>query len=346
MSPRNKNKENSSKEIISFNWRFKPPTKIQIINALKLNIKNNLELVKNLSMNDKLFEKLIDHFPALPNPQHDMDWLVQYHEKDQSCTRFFKEAPLDSNEKFIYYIQIGDFKNSNLKFSDLIEYSEVFFGKNSIKLMPKRIKIIISNSNYVSAQYENVTKKLVSRFKNNRHQIQAQSFYRLLKRIKPVDSAGLIAFTDYDLYCEESDLFVAGLCDGQMRVGVFSCYRYNPSLQFSDEKWFESKLVKTKLERRKLYNLLLTRSCKLLAHETCHLLGIDHCVYFDCCMNGSGHLDEDFRQSMFLCPIDLKKLWIIYKFDVNKRFLEILDFFKKHNCEEELIKLQKIFKEL
>ena len=57
-------------------------------------------------------------------------------------------------------------------------------------------------------------------------------------------------------------------------------------------------------------------------------------------MNGSGHLDEDFRQSMFLCPIDLKKLWIIYKFDVNKRYLEMLDFFKKHMCEYELIKLK------
>ena len=27
-----------------------------------------------------------------------------------------------------------------------------------------------------------------------------------------------------------------------------------------------------------------------------HLLGFEHCVFFRCCMNGSGHLAEDFAQ--------------------------------------------------
>jgi predicted Zn-dependent protease len=343
MSPRNKKYENS-KSKISFNWRFRPPTKIQITNALKLEIKKSVKLEKKLSLNDKIFERLIEHFPQLPNPKNEMDWLVQYHEIGQSCMNFFKEAPIDeSKEKFIYYIQMGDFNNTNLKFSDLVNYGQVFFGNNSIKLMPKKIVINIDNrKNSITAQYENVTKKLISRFKNNKYQIQAQSLFSLLKRIKPMDSNCLIAFTDIDLYSEESDLFVAGLCDGQMRVGTFSCYRYNPCLKYSEEKWYESKIGNNKLKSKKLSNLLLLRSSKLLVHETCHLLGIDHCVFFDCCMNGSGHLDEDFRQSMFLCPIDLKKLWMIFEFDIKQRYLDMLDFFEKHNCEEELNKLRKI----
>ena len=37
-----------------------------------------------------------------------------------------------------------------------------------------------------------------------------------------------------------------------------------------------------------------------------HLLGMAHCVHFACCINGSGHLAEDFAQPMFLCPICLR----------------------------------------
>lgn len=40
----------------------------------------------------------------------------------------------------------------------------------------------------------------------------------------------------------------------------------------------------------------LQRSCKLLVHEIAHLLGVDHCIWFSCCMNGSGHLSEDFGE--------------------------------------------------
>ncbi len=129
---------------------------------------------------------------------------------------------------------------------------------------------------------------------------------------------------------------------GSLRVGVFSCYRYNPSLVGSEEYWFKTTLKKCKLTQKISYSLLLTRSCKLLVHETCHLLGIDHCVYMDCCMNGSGHLEEDFRQSMFMCPIDLKKLSIIVNFDVRERYARMREFFNKHECRPELKSLDYI----
>ncbi len=32
--------------------------------------------------------------------------------------------------------------------------------------------------------------------------------------------------------------------------------------------------------------LMLRRSCKVLAHVTCHMFGIEHCVWFRCLMNG------------------------------------------------------------
>lgn len=48
---------------------------------------------------------------------------------------------------------------------------------------------------------------------------------------------------------------------------------------------------------------------KTMAHEVMHMFGLDHCVYFSCCMNGSVSPDgQDDRDPMWLCPIDLRKL--------------------------------------
>jgi len=49
--------------------------------------------------------------------------------------------------------------------------------------------------------------------------------------------------------------------------------------------------------------VLLQRCCKLLVHEIGHLLGVGHCIHYACCMQGSGHLLEDFEQPSFLCPV-------------------------------------------
>jgi len=45
-----------------------------------------------------------------------------------------------------------------------------------------------------------------------------------------------------------------------------------------------------RLTRGKDYQpLLLRRSMKVLTHETGHIFGLAHCVYFACVMNGSNH---------------------------------------------------------
>ena len=160
--------------------------------------------------------------------------------------------------------------------------------------------------------------------------------------MKPRDAHGLIGFTEHDLYVDPTDLFVAGLCNGISRVGVFSCFRYHPKLKYCEENWFDAKIVtpnqrKLSAEARKdTENVLLSRSCKLLVHETCHLLGMGHCVYMDCCMNGSGHLEEDFRQSMFLCPVDLRKLAHLLEFDPIQRYKLMKEFFTEHYSRKEV----------
>lgn len=90
-----------------------------------------------------------------------------------------------------------------------------------------------------------------------------------------------------------------------------------------------------------MQQIILLRSCRLLTHEIGHLLGIDHCIYYDCLMNGSGHLEEDFSQPLFLCPIDLRKLFRLIGFDINQRYEQLLEFCKQNQFQDEIDLLEK-----
>jgi archaemetzincin len=131
--------------------------------------------------------------------------------------------------------------------------------------------------------------------KTKHSQICVTAILNLLRKVVPDDARCLVALTTYDLYGDDTDLFIAGLSMGNCRVAAFSLYRYDPYLTFNDTNWFDCKLKNTSksniqiAERR---NLLLLRACRLLTHEICHLFGIDHCIFYSCLMNGSGDLGK------------------------------------------------------
>ncbi|GMF80983.1 hypothetical protein BDV35DRAFT_366350 [Aspergillus flavus] len=54
--------------------------------------------------------------------------------------------------------------------------------------------------------------------------------------------------------------------------------------------------------------LWLGRMCRTASHELGHCFGIDHCVYYACCMQGTGSIQEDARQPPYICPVDQAKL--------------------------------------
>lgn len=179
-------------------------------------------------------------------------------------------------------------------------------------------------------------------------QLMVNDLLLQLRQNIPADALCLISLTMWDLYETEPDLFVAGMAAGSRRVAAFSFLRYDPGLSFSKEFWHE--LRREKIKESDKYSIMLQRSCKLLVHELAHLLGVDHCVYFDCCMNGSGHLSEDFRQPIYLCPVDLHKLQVLCGFDIVKRYEKLQQFFRTHGLHEEadwvLKRLQIILKQV
>ncbi|KAJ6605657.1 hypothetical protein B0H10DRAFT_1820678 [Mycena sp. CBHHK59/15] len=79
-----------------------------------------------------------------------------------------------------------------------------------------------------------------------------------------------------------------------------------------------------------LSSMWLGRACRTSSHELGHCLGMDHCVYFACSMQGTASLKEDARQPPFLCPVDLAKMLHATGADREQRYRAILAFCDKH----------------
>jgi len=56
-----------------------------------------------------------------------------------------------------------------------------------------------------------------------------------------------------------------------------------------------------------------------MVHEIGHMFGIEHCIYFDCCMNGANHIAESDAQPIHLCPVYVHKLEYVIGFDIEKK---------------------------
>ncbi|KAL4877838.1 hypothetical protein BJY04DRAFT_230439 [Aspergillus karnatakaensis] len=77
-------------------------------------------------------------------------------------------------------------------------------------------------------------------------------------------------------------------------------------------------------------SLWLYRTVRTVSHELSHCLGLDHCVYYACIMQGSASVAEDARQPPYLCPVDLAKVLAATGSTVGERERALLEF-----CEGE-----------
>ena len=329
---------------------------------------------------EPIFKPSTEFFNPVPRPVTIDDWLAQYVEEGQTYDQFINQCPWLSTRKVKYMKQnfntggktlvekypngkiyvglIGEFKEDLVVLDDLIDYVRRFLGlpvatltaltlehrtNGKVFIVETPIQSVITNEKRKRTLSTRLQKtELVTRYnaKSGHLQIKVDSILSKLRQLIPDDALCLITLTSHDLYGDKTDLFVAGMAAGNQRVAVFSIFRYDPSLTFSTEFWHQihkSRVVSETEKKR----LMLQRSCKLLVHEISHLLGVAHCVHFECCMNGSGHLAEDFRQPMHLCPVDLRKIQRLCGFDVIQRYKSLLDFYISHRFDSEADWVQK-----
>lgn len=152
----------------------------------------------------------------------------------------------------------------------------------------------------------------------------------------------VLAVTMVDLFSGSDDLFTGGLAMMEApRSAVFTFARYDPA-----HDAFSAVRTLSAPERR---NVLISRACKTAAHEVMHMLNIGHCMYRHCCMNGSGHLREDFSIPHQLCPVCVAKLkhCMGKEMQLARRARKMLAFFQATDgFERESAWLQRVAAEL
>ena len=137
----------------------------------------------------------------------------------------------------------------------------------------------------------------------------------------PDDAIVCLGITMADIYSDDLN-YVFGLGSLEQRVGVYSLCRYFP--EFWGEKRKEGDDI-----------IGLRRAFKVLSHETGHMFGLTHCVFYQCAMNGTNNLGETDKSPMEYCPLCHRKLLWNIGFDPEKRYVALEAFYRKNQLIEE-----------
>ena len=213
------------------------------------------------------------------------DWLASHPEQGQTFQQF-EHANVnrpDAQRHTIYLQPLGRFGADAPSLELLRKYAAAFFMLDVKLLAPMPLDAkIASRANPYSGQLQLLTTDILD----------------LLRRKLPGDAFCVVGVTMEDLYPDPSWNFVFGQASLTDRVGVYSFARYGGGSK----------------------ELTLRRSCKVLTHETGHMFGLAHCIWYQCTMNGSNHLAEADARPMHLCAVDLRKLQWSVGFDVVERY--------------------------
>jgi len=251
-----------------------------------------------------------DDFPPIPEPEPG-DWLAVHKEKGQTFDQY-REAPgnqPDAVRRVIYLQPLGRFAAENSpQLGEIRAYAAAFF-----QMEVKELPVFIPDEKQFEPRQNP---------RSGQRQVLSTSVMVFLATRLPADAYCLLGVTMEDLYPAPSWNFVFGQASLDGRVGIYSFARYDPA--FSGQP-----------RTGDYADLILRRSCKVLAHEIGHTFGLQHCIYFSCLLNGANHLAEDDACPQHLCPVCLRKLHHDIGFDPVKRYEELAAFYHRHHWTEE-----------
>lgn len=226
------------------------------------------------------------------------DWLASHPEPGQTFAAFVAGHPVVPGpaQRTLYLQPLGQFHTGTEPPLDLLSrFAAAFFALEAVMLPVAPLTGVTTRINSYTGARQLLTRDLLA----------------LLAHRRPAGACCVVGITMDDLYPDPAWNFVFGEASPRERVGVYSFARYLPGEAGEAAS-----------------SLLLRRSCKVLAHETAHLLGIAHCVFYACLMNGSNNLPESDARPLHLCPVDLRKLQYSTGFDVAARYRDLLAYTK------------------
>jgi archaemetzincin len=239
------------------------------------------------------------------------DWLAAHPEPGQTFEQFVLSKPNqpDTKRRILYLQPLGEFRAGQAPpLESLRDYAAAYFAME-VRVLPK-----------LNLGERNIATRLNPLTKNR--QILTTDILAALQKRLPEDAFCLLGITMEDLYPEPSWNFVFGQASLRERVGVYSFARYDPAFYGEPRSGDYAQT-------------LLRRSGKVLVHETGHMFGLTHCIYFRCVFNGSNHLAESDARPMHECPVDLRKLQHSIGFDVVRRYVGLYWFYHKAGFEDE-----------
>jgi len=228
------------------------------------------------------------------------DWLANHHEPGQTYEQYFMSKPNLPNDerKVIYILPLGEFEKESPSLAVLLEYTKAYYHPMEVKLLKP---------------IEDVEVRATSRLNGGVKQWLAGDILQWMGKRLPRDGYAMIAVTMTDLYPNPKWNYVFGMASLADRMGVFSFARY----AHKDPK------------------KELRRAAKVLTHETGHMFGIRHCIFYECNMNGGNHLAEMDATPLHLCPVCLRKMQFAVGFNLVTRYRKMHAFYKKHGLDAE-----------
>lgn len=249
-------------------------------------------------------------YGLIPVPGPD-DWLTWHVEPGQTYTQFVQSGANhpDGKRRIIYLMSIdGIASNPNSLMEILRSYLAAYY-QMEVRIMPAQTVDVRGFEPRINTQ----TKQL---------QILTSRVLKFLADTLPNDAYCLLGVTMQDLYPYPKWNYVFGQASLRERVGIYSFARHNPEF-FGQPRPDD------------FADLVLSRGLKVTAHETGHMFGLMHCIYYECALNGSNNLSESDARTMHLCPVCLRKLHHAVGFDPVKRYQDLALFYRHHNWEEE-----------
>eukprot|EP00347_Sterkiella_histriomuscorum_P017046 403350867 len=267
----------------------------------------------------KALEGVENYWAPIRDPEPN-DWLANEFESGQGYQDFLcnKNAFVEKGKQDMICILPLDKKMSLSFLKNMQKMCQAFFLGCQIKILP-------------SIEFQDIDKLesrvVQSEYNGTEHtQYNASKILSWLFRVyKPKYPKAIcfMAITTEDIYPEdpqgiESFSYVFGLANVMTQSGIFSFYRYDPA--------FNGDQVSSQEEAD---NIILYRACKVMTHEIGHMFGIRHCIYYECGMNGSNHIQECESRPMYFCAVCFRKLATAVGFDPVERYEKLIEI-----CQE------------
>jgi archaemetzincin len=157
---------------------------------------------------------------------------------------------------------------------------------------------------------DELLERMPARALDGRRQLDAGALLEWLRPRRPADATCVLALTLEDLYAEDA-AWVFGYASVDARVGVHSMLRYDPGFANTDVRGADFEAT------------IRARALRVLAHEVAHMFGLRHCVHYHCLMNPSGGIEDLDRLPLHLCPVCLRKLWVVSGISLVERWEQL-----------------------